>query len=164
LGIAGYIAKGATQMTYSVASPANFRSAISAAAATHPHDASDINTGILPIVHGGTGLKASPSMLVKLDSTSAANVLQASPRPGITGTLPISHGGTGATTAAAALKALGAQAAGRYATTNSSGYINTDDYTGSTDRDFMIGAGTVTNTKSTLKGHNTALYIGTERT
>lgn len=53
--------------------------------------------GALPITiaQGGTGLTASPSMLTNLESTSAANVLQASPRPGITGTLAIGHGGTG---------------------------------------------------------------------
>ena len=50
------------------------------------------------VAHGGTGLTASPSLLVNLDSTSAANVLQASPRPGVYGTLPIAQGGTGATT------------------------------------------------------------------
>ena len=53
--------------------------------------------GPLPIASGGTGLTASPSMLTNLGSTSAANVLQASPRPGITGTLGIAHGGTGMT-------------------------------------------------------------------
>ena len=52
-------------------------------------------TGALPIANGGTGLSASPSMLTNLASTSAANVLQASPRPGVTGTLPIANGGTG---------------------------------------------------------------------
>lgn len=67
-------------------------------------------TGTLPIANGGTGLTASPSMLTNLDSTTAANVLAASPRPGITGTLAIAHGGTGATTAAAARIALGALA------------------------------------------------------
>src|SRR5699024_10322216 len=54
------------------------------------------------VARGGTGLTASPSLLVNLASTSAASVLTASPRPGITGTLPVSHGGTGATTALAA--------------------------------------------------------------
>lgn len=46
---------------------------------------------------GGTGLTASPSILVNLEATAAANVLQASPRPGVTGTLPIGKGGTGLT-------------------------------------------------------------------
>ena len=36
-------------------------------------------------------------MLTNLSSTAAANVLQASPRPGITGTLSVGHGGTGMT-------------------------------------------------------------------
>lgn len=52
----------------------------------------------LPIVNGGTGLAAAPSMLTNLASTTAASPLQASPRPGVTGTLPIGRGGTGATT------------------------------------------------------------------
>lgn len=54
-------------------------------------------TGTVAIAHGGTGLTASPSMLTNLGSTTAANVLQASPRPGITGTLAVGHGGTGHT-------------------------------------------------------------------
>ena len=36
-------------------------------------------------------------MLVNLASTSAANVFQASPRPGVTGTLGVGNGGTGKT-------------------------------------------------------------------
>ena len=59
------------------------------------------------MAYGGTGLTASPSLLINLGSTSAANVLQASPRPGVTGTLPITNGGTGATNAAGALTNLG---------------------------------------------------------
>ena len=49
------------------------------------------------VASGGTGLTKSPSMLTNLGSTTAANVLQASPRPGITGTLSVGHGGTGMT-------------------------------------------------------------------
>ena len=64
-------------------------------------------SGVLPVSNGGTGLSVSPSILINLSSTAAANVLTASPRPGIMGTLPISHGGTGAITAAAALTNLG---------------------------------------------------------
>ena len=77
-------------------------SEIGAAASSHNHSASNITSGTLPVARGGTGLTASPSLLVNLASTSAASVLTASPRPGITGTLPVSHGGTGATTALAA--------------------------------------------------------------
>ena len=69
-------------------------------------DASKITSGTLPIARGGTGLTASPSMLTNLESTTAVNVLQASPRPGITGTLGITNGGTGATTAANAVNNL----------------------------------------------------------
>jgi hypothetical protein len=36
-------------------------------------------------------------MLTHLSSTDAANMLQASPRPGVTGTLGIANGGTGTT-------------------------------------------------------------------
>lgn len=61
----------------------------------------------LPVNQGGTGLTASPSMLTNLGTTAAANVMTASPRPGVTGTLPIANGGTGATSASAALAALG---------------------------------------------------------
>lgn len=61
---------------------------------------------VLPISGGGTGLTSPPSMLTNLGSTSAANVLQASPRPGVTGILPVANGGTGANTVAAAVKAL----------------------------------------------------------
>ena len=57
-----------------------------------------ITFGTLPIAQGGTGLTSSPSMLINLSSTTAANVLQASPRPGVTGTLLVSNGGTGMTT------------------------------------------------------------------
>lgn len=57
--------------------------------------------------HGGSGLTASPSLLVNLASAAAANVMQASPRPGVTGTLPASHGGTGQTSLQAARNAMG---------------------------------------------------------
>ena len=78
------------------------------ASSSHNHSASNITSGTLPVARGGTGLTASPSLLVNLGSTSAASVMAASPRPGVTGTLPISRGGTGATSASAALTALGA--------------------------------------------------------
>ena len=56
------------------------------------------NGTTIAIAYGGTGLTSNPSMLVNLSSTSADNVLKASPRPGVTGTLPVANGGTGATT------------------------------------------------------------------
>lgn len=79
---------------------------IGAAAASHNHSAANITSGTLSAARGGTGLTASPSMLVNLASTSAANVLQASPRPGVTGTLPVARGGTGVTTIDALRAAL----------------------------------------------------------
>ena len=60
------------------------------------------------VAHGGSGLTASPSLLVNLESTSAADVMQASPRPGVDGELPVTNGGTGADNAADALTNLGA--------------------------------------------------------
>ena len=65
-------------------------------------DAATKITGILPVGHGGSGLNASPSLLVNLASAAAANVMQASPRPGVTGILQIENGGTKAATAAGA--------------------------------------------------------------
>lgn len=65
--------------------------------------------GTLPINKGGTGLTSSPSMLVNLGSTTADNILEATPRPGVTGTLPIANGGTGATSAGGARTNLGLQ-------------------------------------------------------
>lgn len=63
--------------------------------------------GTLPVDEGGTGLTSSPSMLVNLASSSAANVLAASPRPGVTGVLPVANGGTGASSIAGLLDGLG---------------------------------------------------------
>ena len=71
------------------------------------YTAGDLNVGgdvilqtPLGVSGGGTGLSASPSLLVNLAGSAAADVLQAAPRPGVTGTLSIANGGTGATTAA----------------------------------------------------------------
>ena len=61
-------------------------------------DVSKATAGTLPVARGGTGLTASPSMLTNLASTTADNVLQASPRPGVTGVLPVANGGTGSST------------------------------------------------------------------
>ena len=61
-------------------------------------DMSKASAGTLAVARGGTGLTASPSMLTNLASTTAANVLAASPRPGVTGVLPVANGGTGSST------------------------------------------------------------------
>ena len=53
--------------------------------------------GIWPVTQGGTGLAASPSMLVNLASNTAADILSSAPRPGVTGVLPIANGGIGGT-------------------------------------------------------------------
>ena len=102
--------------------------AIGAAASSHNHSAANITSGTLVVARGGTGLTASPSMLVNLGSDDAANVFTASPRPGVTGTLPIANGGTGATSAAAARTALGITPANIGAATTSHNHT-TDDIT-----------------------------------
>lgn len=83
-------------------------SEIGAAASSHNHSAANITSGTLAVARGGTGLASSPSILINLASTSAASVLTASPRPGVTGTLPVARGGTGGTTAATARTGIGA--------------------------------------------------------
>ena len=52
-------------------------------------------SGTLPVERGGTSMTQNPSMLIDLASTTAANVFQQSPRPGVTGMLPLAHGGLG---------------------------------------------------------------------
>lgn len=92
-----------------LANPRTIQTSLGSTAAASFNGTANITpgvTGTLGIGNGGTGLTASPSMLTDLGSTTAANVLQASPRPGVTGTLPITNGGTGATTVVNARKAL----------------------------------------------------------
>ena len=81
-------------------------------------------SGTLPVARGGTGLTAAPSMLVNLASTSAANVMTASPRPGVSGLLPVGHGGTGKTTltANAVLIGNGSSAINSVSTTSGAFY------------------------------------------
>ena len=54
----------------------------------------DLNTYVKNALEA---LTDEPSMLVNLASTTAADVFEESPRPGVTGTLSIAHGGTGYT-------------------------------------------------------------------
>lgn len=56
-----------------------------------------LTTSDLPLAvnKGGSGLTDSPSILTDLGSSSAANVMQASPRPGVTGMLALANGGLG---------------------------------------------------------------------
>ena len=70
-------------------------------------NANNVASGTLAVARGGTGLTASPSMLVNLASSSATNVFTASPRPGVTGVLSIAHGGTGGENAEIARSNLG---------------------------------------------------------
>lgn len=89
----------------------NLHSLSNKANTSHTHAASDITSGTLPIARGGTGLSSSPSLLTNLGSTSAADVMQASPRPGVTGTLPVANGGTGVTSNPSMLANLGSTTA-----------------------------------------------------
>lgn len=137
---------------------------------------------LVTVAQGGTGLSASPSMLVNLSSTSAANVLQASPRPGITGTLGVANGGTGVTSLQALRNAAGLGnttgalpvANGGTGTTTKTGIIHTifgDSTTGgSITPDYFLGitsgwskAGyiTVANTKKLLGIANNIIFTTT---
>lgn len=98
-------------------------------------------TGALPIANGGTGLTASPSMLTNLGSTTAANVLAASPRPGVTGTLPVGNGGTGATTFTSGAALIG----------NGTGTITTRSITNNTATSTALTANTNLITANTLR-------------
>ncbi len=97
-------------------------SSLGAAASSHNHSAANITSGTLAVGRGGSGLTASPSMLTNLDSTAAASVFAASPRPGVTGTLGLGNGGTGATTAANARTNLGVTLANLGVSTGANSY------------------------------------------
>ena len=112
------------------------------AASSHNHGAGEITSGTLAVARGGTGLTASPSMLVNLGSTSAANVLQASPRPGITGTLGVANGGTGATSKSGARTNLGITSGTELPSSGTNGdiFVKYDaDFVNSTD-EVLTGA------------------------
>lgn len=64
-------------------------------------------TGILAVSHGGTGITATPSMVVQLNTTAADTIFKTNPSPGITGTLAADHGGTGQTSLQATRNAMG---------------------------------------------------------
>ena len=64
------------------------------------------STGTLPIANGGTGLTASPSMIINLSSNTADLVLKANPKPGVEGVLGAANGGTGKTNLKDACNAL----------------------------------------------------------
>lgn len=70
------------------------------AAVNHKHNASDVDSGVLGLTHGGTGanLSVTPSIVVNLETSVGASPFIESPRPGVTGILPISNGGTGVST------------------------------------------------------------------
>ncbi len=105
------------------------------AASSHNHSASNITSGKLAVARGGTGVTSNPSMLINLESTSAASVFAASPRPGVTGVLPIENGGTGCNSYGDALAALG---------------LSAITATGSTT-DVSMPAGTITKIPLTTK-------------
>ncbi len=74
----------------------------------------NIINGIVGISKGGTGLSASPQMIIDLTSTQSADILTATPKPGVEGALAISNGGTGATNENDAWIALGGGASGKH--------------------------------------------------
>lgn len=90
---------------------------VGAAPSSHTHTASDVTSGTLGVVRGGTGkaTHTSNAVLTGNGTNAVNNVATASGALFATsangaakfGTLPIAQGGTGATTAAAALKNLG---------------------------------------------------------
>lgn len=80
--------------------------------------------GTLAIARGGTGLTTSPSMLTNLATTAAANVLQASPRPGVTGVLPLANGGTGTTSLEGLQSLLGLTSGAGFMPTPHFGFYN----------------------------------------
>lgn len=88
------------------------------------------------VAQGGTGLTDSPSMLVNLASTTAADVLVASPRPGVTGTLGAAHGGTGQTTLAKAASSLIDNLSTATANMSDAGYIITGDASSTTSTTY----------------------------
>lgn len=71
------------------------------------NSSAELFSGTLPLTKGGTGLTSSPSMLVNLESTSAQNVLQSQPRPGVNGVLQPANGGTGQSSLQATRNAMG---------------------------------------------------------
>ena len=87
--------------TVYVSAPDAWRKAISAAATSHNHSASNITSGTLPITRGGTGRTTTVSGAMYATSSGGAVAM---------GKLPIAQGGTGSTTAADARSALGAAA------------------------------------------------------
>ena len=89
--------------TVYVSAPDAWRKAISAAASSHNHSASNITSGTLAIARGGTGRTTTANGAMY--ATSAGGAISM-------GTLPIAQGGTGKTTAAEARSALDAAAKG----------------------------------------------------
>lgn len=85
------------QISYSVTNPENLRNALGLGNTSGP----------VPVANGGSGLSASPSLLVNLASAAAASVMQASPRPGVTGVLGTANGGTGSANPTTGLSNLG---------------------------------------------------------
>jgi hypothetical protein len=91
---------------------------LGAAAASHNHAASAINSGTVAITNGGTGASTAAGALTNLGAAPATHTHAAS---AITsGTIAIANGGTGASTAAAARTKLGAAAASH---THAASYI-----------------------------------------
>ena len=101
----------------------------------------DNTTGVLPVVHGGTGRTTAPNIQINLASNNSVSELPSSGdvAPGVTGTLPVAHGGTGATTAGGACTNLiGALTVATGDVTDNTDVItsNADGYAEQSDKQF----------------------------
>lgn len=74
--------------TYSVSSPTNFRTAISAAPTKHEHSASDITSGTLPLSRGGVGATTKAGARANIGITSGT---AAAPTSGTAGDIYIQY-------------------------------------------------------------------------
>ena len=83
------IANGGTGST----TASGARSNLGAAAASHTHNASDINAGTLPVARGGTGADTAAGARTNLGAAAASHVHSASDIT--SGTLAVARGGTG---------------------------------------------------------------------
>lgn len=78
---------------------------LGAAASTHTHAATDINSGILPVTRGGTGVSSISALFSELGAAKASHNHTASDIT--SGVIPASRGGTGVASLSALETALG---------------------------------------------------------
>ena len=116
-------------------------------------------SSVVPIADGGTGLTSNPSMLTNLASSTAAGVLQATPRPGVTGILPVGNGGTGASTADSARANLEAMQQVEYAPGVAFSFDAVKQmYADTPNRDCIIKASFTSGRRYAIKMYSSANY------